>query len=278
MARKDGVNIWSDLIDTERAEDGVYMADVRSTAKGSLAFLPAYEALRIREGRHDLNEVEVSVLPEVPEDHPHRSEWRQRARSLKWLLSFLGDSEKLKVIDAGAGNCWLCRHLLERGHSVCAVDLTLSRGDGLQAGARLESDWPDRFARLHSSYDAIPIADDSVDLILFNGSLHYTQTIGTTLKEADRLLADQGRVIIMDSPLYRTDWSGQRMVEERGGPEGARYLHRPGLVDDANRIGYSTTFYRRDSGPVALLRRLYHTLRLRREPAAMPWIVLEKPP
>jgi ubiquinone/menaquinone biosynthesis C-methylase UbiE len=58
-------------------------------------------------------------------------------------------------------------------------------------------------------------AAEPIDLAVFNASLHYSRDCGVTLREALRVLSPDGVLVVMDSPVYRQEASGEQMVHER---------------------------------------------------------------
>ncbi|HTQ79667.1 MAG TPA: class I SAM-dependent methyltransferase, partial [Thermoanaerobaculia bacterium] len=71
--------------------------------------------------------------------------------------------------------------------------------------------WP----RVQAEFDRLPLADGAADLVIFNASLHYSTDYLVTLKEALRVLRPGGSLAILESPIYRREESGERMVAER---------------------------------------------------------------
>jgi len=67
------------------------------------------------------------------------------------------------------GNGWLSNRLSERGHTVTAIDLSDDPFDGLGAARHYNAP----FKTLLAEFDHLPLADKSVDLAIFNASLHY---------------------------------------------------------------------------------------------------------
>ncbi len=119
----------------------------------------------------------------------------------------------MRVADLGAGNCWLSWRLAEAGHTVAAIDLSDDPGDGLGAAAAYPTA---DFIRVQAGFDdPLPFADSAFDLAIFNGAFHYSGDARRTLAEAKRLVSPAGRIVIMDSPVYRRAASGERMVEAR---------------------------------------------------------------
>jgi SAM-dependent methyltransferase len=53
------------------------------------------------------------------------------------------------------------------------------------------------------------------DVVIFNASLHYSTDYRATLQEALRCLRKGGHLLVADSPFYRKEESGQRMLEEK---------------------------------------------------------------
>lgn len=238
-------------------------------------FLAAYREIRRKEGRSDLRVEDLLRLPDGDHASRDRSIWHLRRQSLEWLQEEIErEGRPLRILDAGAGNCWLTRHLAAWGHEVTAIDINDDGRDGLGAGEWYQRLLPIRFERLLADFAAIPLADRSVDLIVYNGALHYARDLSTVIAEGMRLLAEGGRMIIMDSPIYRDARSGERMLVERGGHRGASFLTVTGLEQIADTQGLSLRVIPRPSGPIGWLKRVVLRMRLGREPASMPWIVL----
>src|SRR5262249_56941629 len=122
-----------------------------------------------------------------------------------------GRGEQRRVPELGAGVGWLSYRLAELGHHPFAVDLSTEDRDGLGAARHYEPPWP----RVQAEFDRLPLADGQADVVIFNASLHYSTDYRITLGEALRVLRPAGKVVILESPLYRHDHSGRRMVAER---------------------------------------------------------------
>ena len=158
--------------------------------------------------------IDGSRLPEVDPDDRFRDEWRFRAISFR---SFIRDvvepmerrlGRPLAVLDLGAGLGWVSNRLSERGHEVVGVDLSDDARDGLGAWPRYTTRW----SPVQAEFERLPFTDASVDLVLFDASLHYSTDIGATLAEALRVLRPAGSVAIVDTPIYGDPESGRRML------------------------------------------------------------------
>jgi ubiquinone/menaquinone biosynthesis C-methylase UbiE len=117
-------------------------------------------------------------------------------------------------------------------------------------------------------------------VVVLNGSLHYAPNPEWTLGEAKRMLAPGGALVVMDSPMFKSERDGQSMVESQlqtmSAQHGLRQVVRPGVgfltYDRLNRtasdLGLSGRFLR-SRGPLAWRwRRRAGRLRRRRAPAA----------
>jgi SAM-dependent methyltransferase len=178
-------------------------------------FRADYAAVRAREGRAHAG-VELRSLPYLREG-PLARQWQVRARSFEALVAKvvrpLERDRPLDVLDLGAGNGWLSYRLAQRGHRCTAVDVRNDDVDGLGAAGELQR--LRRFEIVVAPFDAVPVADASADLAVFNASLHYATDLARALAEAERCVRSGGCVAILDSPFYRREADGEAMVREK---------------------------------------------------------------
>jgi SAM-dependent methyltransferase len=147
----------------------------------------------------------------------------------------------LHILDLGAGVGWLSNRLAGLGHHPCAIDLNLDPRDGLGAARHYGGDWP----CVQAEFDRLPLADSQADLVIYNASLHYSTAYRATLAEALRVLRPGGRIVVLDSPIYRHDASGRQMIAERQ----AAFARDHGTRSDAlPNVGYLTWGMLRELG------------------------------
>ncbi len=182
-------------------------------------FRAAYAEHRAAEGRR-AGEAEMLALP-YPQSGPWTRQWQVRARSWERFLSRIVESRAretgrpLEILDLGAGNGWLCYRLSQRGHRPTAIDWRADAVDGLAAAAPYRGYLPVMFPRLGASFENLPLRDQRYDLVVFNAAIHYTVNLERTLAEAARVTRPGGRIVILDSPFYRSSTEGERMVAEK---------------------------------------------------------------
>ena len=250
-------------------------------------FLADYTKIRLAEGRGSAAATFYRNLPDCPADHPLQWQWRIHRRSFACLrdrvLPALG--ARLRILDLGAGSGWLSHRLAQLGHDPCAIDLSCDPQDGLEAGRHFEAAWP----RLQAEFDALPISTASVDAVVFNASLHYSTDYLTTLREALRVLAPGGAVVVLETPVYQLEASGRRMVEERHAQflkrYGTRsdslpsleYLTWPRLAELGTTLALEWQVLRPGYGLRWALRPWIARLRRRREPSAFPCLLARRP-
>ncbi len=154
---------------------------------------------------------------------PGRS-WKGLAETLLALMP------PLEVADLGAGEGTFSQLLARRAKHVIAVDNSEKM---VEYGADL--------ARKHGienldyrqgDIEAVPIADQSIDLAFFSQALHHAQHPERAVAEAWRILKPGGRIVVLDlmrhtyeeaREMYADLWLGFTEVEVR------RYLEQSGF-------------------------------------------------
>jgi SAM-dependent methyltransferase len=195
------------------------------TAAARRQFLDDYRRVRSAEGRGADSSAYYRALPYQDLSGRFAEQWRIRARTFRYFVRFVLPRPPARILDLGAGNCWLSNRLAELGHRPMAVDISSDARDGLGAARH----YTFRFPTVEAEFDRLPVADHSFDVVLFNASFHYSSDYARTLAEARRCLRPSGRVVILDSPVYRRREHGLRMRAERQ----AHYQRQFGLPSDA---------------------------------------------
>jgi SAM-dependent methyltransferase len=98
------------------------------------------------------------------------------------------------------------------------VDIVTVGRDGLGAARHYPA-----FPRFEAEFDRLPFAVGTFDLAVFNASLHYSADYVKTLSEVRRCVRAGGRIVILDSPVYRERVHGELMRKERREQFLARY-------------------------------------------------------
>ncbi|HKE27060.1 MAG TPA: class I SAM-dependent methyltransferase [Bryobacteraceae bacterium] len=195
-------------------------------------FLEEYRQIRYAEGRGSEDPEYYRALPFEDLSRRNAAMWQMRAKTYRYferrILAPLemAAGQPLDIMDLGAGNCWLSYRLSLRRHRVCAVDIFLDPRDGLAAARHYDA----KFPVVGAEFDHLPFPSSSFDLAVFNSSVHYSTDYSTTLAEALRCLRPGGRVVILDSPLYRERAHGEQMIAERHAQFEKRYGFRSDSV------------------------------------------------
>jgi SAM-dependent methyltransferase len=242
-------------------------------------FLRQYRAVRARDGFRESSPEYYRALPMVRREDPRAAEWRVRRQSYAALqarvLPAVWDGPT-RVLDLGAGNCWLAHRLAASGHRVVAVDCLDDDVDGLGVYRH----YPVSFVVVQGDFDALPFEPLQFEVVVLNGSLHYSLDPIATLGGAKAMLAPGGAIVVMDSPMFVTDRAGMAMLDAQrrrwaevpggGGPvqPGVGYLTFDLLKRAAADLGLRAEFFP-SRGPLGWrLRRELGRIRLGRAPAA----------
>ena len=210
--------------------DGIWCFLLSERAPVFEQFIRDYESIRRAEGRISADAAYYRALPYFDLSGRMSADWHIRAISLDAFFAQVfrpleRSDVPLTVVDLGAGNGWLSNWLSARGHQLFAVDLMTNDFDGLGCFRYFEHS----FTPAQAEFERLPFAAASADLVIFNASLHYAVDLGITLAEALRVLKPQGRLVVLDSPVYHDARSGQEMVRERE----SQFLKQYGFASNA---------------------------------------------
>jgi SAM-dependent methyltransferase len=255
---------------------GVFRFLSSERAEAAEPFQRQYRAVRARDGyRPDAPEY-YRMLPYVAHDDPRAGQWRIRRESYVHLQRYALPACPVQALDLGAGSGWLSHRLTAFGHRMVAVDRLDDEADGLGACRH----YPVSFVVVQADFDALPFEPSQFDLVVFDGSLHYSPDPAATLAEAMRMLAAGGAIVVMDSPMFARARDGHAMVADElrriEAAHGFSSVLRPGLgfltftalERAASSRGLRSRFFQ-SRGPIGWrVRRQMARFRLRRAPAA----------
>jgi len=216
-----------------RVKDGIVYSLPPDREKYYACFIEDYEHIRTAEGRFSQKDEFYLCLPYRDISERNSKQWRIRARSYDHLLNcVLKQNPRLeggRILDLGAGNCWMSYRLALAKYRPLAVDLLTNDRDGLGAAEHFRSRLPAMFPRFQAELARLPFQNEQFDAVVFNASFHYSEDYVATLREALRCVKSGGMVIISDTPWYSSEESGRRMVLERR----TSFLQRYGTASDS---------------------------------------------
>jgi SAM-dependent methyltransferase len=198
---------------------GVIHALTPDRAAHYAQFIVDYERIRSAEGRGSSDVDFYLALPYRDLSGRNSEQWQIRARTFDCLIERVvkpGLPRDARILDLGAGNCWLSFRLALAGLKPCAVDLLTNDNDGLGAAEHYREHLPAPFfQRFQAELSRLPFQSEQFDAALFNASFHYAEDAEAALSEALRCVKRGGIVIICDTPWYSSEASGNAMVSER---------------------------------------------------------------
>ena len=234
-------------------------------------FESAYLAVRAAEGRIYTDEL-VRQLPRLPAQHSQYQEWRRRKRSTLRLLRYLKNKRVANILDLGCGNGWLT-HQLAVTAATSVLGLDINRVELEQAASLFSSE------RCHFGYGDIFTAElpkQTFDAIILNSCIQYFENLKMLLDCLLELVAEQGSIHILDSPIYEENElvaarkRTQHYYQKLGFPKMAdQYYHHS--WDTLKAYDYSTPY-----NPQKLLTKVRQRLFLPDSP--FPWVILKPAP
>jgi SAM-dependent methyltransferase len=261
---------------------GVIHALPPERAEHFAQFVADYEYVRAAEGRGSSSDDFYLGLPYRDISGTNSEQWRIRACTFDGLVEGVlkpALPPGSRILDLGAGNCWLSFRLAQAGFRPCAVDLLTNECDGLGAGEHFRGHLDEFFPRFQAEMTHLPFQSGQFDAAVFNASFHYAESARAALKEALRCVKRGGLVIISDSPWYSREESGRAMLAERRGNflrrygtdsasmESIEYLTAEHLQHLEESLSISWTAFSPKYGFKWAMRPFVAKLRGRREPA-----------
>lgn len=246
-------------------------------------FLEDYSRIRMAEGRGSEVDGFYLQLPYRDLSERNTRQWQIRARSFDYLMAHLLRRSVItnggRILDVGAGNCWMSFRMALAGFQPVAVDVNTNEQDGLRAADHYRKLLPELFPRYRAEMTRLPFQDSQFDAVVFNASFHYSENYEASLAEALRCTKRGGMVIIADTPWYSKRESGMQMVAERRAAflkqyatssdaiEHLEYLTDERLRSLAEALSVRWEIYSPPYGFRWTMRPVIATLRRRREPS-----------
>jgi uncharacterized protein YbaR (Trm112 family)/SAM-dependent methyltransferase len=182
-------------------------------------FNQEYQKMRLGEGWRPVTAEQYLRLPySQPPGYP-AIYWEARRQSYTALRKWLSEQglrpSMGPVADLGAGNGWLSCNLARSGYRVVALDSNVDKLFGLGA-AKTYLAHPDIFI-VQGDLDQPALQSRKFSMVIFNASLHYARDLASAIRRAERALRQQGRIVIMDSPITKTPNPGSGIGERQIG-------------------------------------------------------------
>lgn len=157
----------------------------------------------------------------------------------------------LKVLDFGAGTCWVSKMIWQMGCSVVSTDVS---AEALKLGKELfekypvpkntRSDWEGRVYDGHR----IDADDNTFDRIICYDVFHHVPNQEETIKEFYRVLKDGG-IIAFSEPLGKHSTSAESQKEMRDFTVLENDLNMHALKDLFNSVGFKGPYFKIATDP-----------------------------
>jgi SAM-dependent methyltransferase len=173
--------------------------------------------------------------------------WRRHGRAV-FDLCGTEDWRGKRVLELGAGRCWLSAYLAREGAEVFAVDILEDEDIGLGcAEAFLEEGV--FFERILCDMHGLPFKAGAFDAVVATATLHHSPEPRRLFEEIGRVLVPEGLLIAANEPLY-VPWRETPEEERRGAHEGSytlwawlMHLRRAGFKVSEVRVGREASIH-----------------------------------
>ncbi|MBN2025413.1 MAG: class I SAM-dependent methyltransferase [Actinobacteria bacterium] len=173
--------------------------------------------------------------------------WRRHGRAVFELCAG-EDWRGKRVLELGAGRCWLSAYLARKGAEVLAVDILEDADIGLGcAEAFLEEGI--YFERVLCDMHHLPFKGGTCDGVVATATLHHSPEPLLLCEEIRRVIAPGGLLVAANEPLY-VPWRETPEEERRGAHEGAyplwtwlKFLRRTGFRVNEIRVGRDASLH-----------------------------------
>jgi ubiquinone/menaquinone biosynthesis C-methylase UbiE len=164
-------------------------------------FEEKYILVREKEDRLYTDE-QVKWLPGIERSHPHYQEWKARENSSNKLITYLANKKKkLKILEVGCGNGWLCYRLSKiQGCHIVGIDINrteLNQAKRVFNGIR-------NIDFFYGNITDERIRREKFDVIIFAASIQYFSSPDKAILPALQLLNPSSEIHILDSHFYRS--------------------------------------------------------------------------
>ena len=157
------------------------------------------EAEKRLEEEIGLNDEWLLSLPHPAIDFETSFEFKggDKAMNFEQIWTELKITGREKVLELGAGTCWVSNHFTASGCESVACDIELRKYYGLRSAEVYlyhENANKNYFERIQMGFGRLPFKDESFDIIFIQSAFQYAEDLNETLKQIYRVLKPGGRL------------------------------------------------------------------------------------
>jgi SAM-dependent methyltransferase/uncharacterized protein YbaR (Trm112 family) len=230
-----------------------------------------YRKIRIADGWRPMTPAQKRVLPDAAPAGYAPLYWRVRRQSFGALTRALARHDHHRNVgiaaDIGAGTGWLAFRLTAYGYRTVALDASTDEDFGLGGCDVYTTMCQDRLIAVRGDLAHLPFQSSSLHLVVFNASLHYADDLHATLTQAQDVLAPNGLLVVMDTPVSFRPKRGRRL--------GSRHLAKSELHGALKSSGLSPRWLPISRGIFWWLHQIQSVVR-GRTPFTLPLVVASR--
>lgn len=165
-------------------------------------FSDLYLKVRRKENRL-YSDQEIKRLPDFEKKDVHYDEWQLRKKSAVRFTNYLRQKNRpLKILDVGCGNGWFS-HLMSTINNTEVIGLDINVTELEQADCAFKKE---NLSFVYADiFEKTELHQHKFDIIVFNSCLQYFDNLIELFQTADDLLAENGEIHSIDTPLYNNN-------------------------------------------------------------------------
>ena len=171
-----------------------------------------------------LNDEWLLSLPHPAIDFETSFEFKggDKAMNFEQIWTELKITGREKVLELGAGACWVINHFAASGCESVACDIELRKYYGLRSAEVYlyhENVNKNYFDRIQMGFGRLPFKDESFDIVFIQSALQYAEDLDETLKQIHRVLKPGGRLVLVYQGVsgffkkHRSNGNRQSVIE-----------------------------------------------------------------
>lgn len=127
--------------------------------------------------------------------------WKSHFNNFNYISNKLDLKGNENVLDLGAGRCWSTVEFAKKGCNCVALDILFEKFIGLETADIYFNKDKVYFERILGNMNKLPFKDETFDIVFSTASVHHSSNLNQLFKEISRVLAKNGKLVLVNEPV-----------------------------------------------------------------------------